>query len=199
MSFDASGTIGGAITFSKWKGRNYIRRHAIPSNPKTGAQVATRAMMRFLTTQWASLTAGQQAEWAAQATSDNITPLNAFVRYNMKRWTQFGDPFMDLTGVASTVPTLGALSLTGGVGQLTGLQNTTALNDGWGLLWALSKNTGFTPAKTDIVYVNRVGASSTSVVLTGLTPGVWYVRTAAFGKNLGFRTAFVAQQSTTVT
>lgn len=42
MSLDASGSIASTITFSKWKGRNYVRQLTIPSNPSTGAQVAIR-------------------------------------------------------------------------------------------------------------------------------------------------------------
>jgi len=34
-SQDASGTIGKAIVFSKWKGRNYVRKHVKPANPQS--------------------------------------------------------------------------------------------------------------------------------------------------------------------
>lgn len=43
MSLDASGSIAGAITFSKWKGRNYVRQLVIPANPRTAGQQAARA------------------------------------------------------------------------------------------------------------------------------------------------------------
>ena len=40
LSLDASGTVGGILTFSKWKGRPYVRTRVIPSNPKSGAKWA---------------------------------------------------------------------------------------------------------------------------------------------------------------
>lgn len=45
MSLDASGSVAGAITFSKWKGRNYVRQLVIPANPRTSGQQATRAAL----------------------------------------------------------------------------------------------------------------------------------------------------------
>lgn len=45
MSLDASGSIAGAITYSKWKGRNYVRQLVIPANPRTTGQQAARAAL----------------------------------------------------------------------------------------------------------------------------------------------------------
>jgi hypothetical protein len=42
MSLDASGSIAGALTFSKWKGRNYVRQLVIPANPRTTGQQTSR-------------------------------------------------------------------------------------------------------------------------------------------------------------
>jgi hypothetical protein len=35
MSLEASGTIGNALTFSRWVGRPYVRRYTVPGNPQT--------------------------------------------------------------------------------------------------------------------------------------------------------------------
>lgn len=43
LSLDASGTFGGAITYAKWKGRQYARIKGNPSNPKTIGQMTGRA------------------------------------------------------------------------------------------------------------------------------------------------------------
>lgn len=45
MSLDASGSIAGALTFSKWKGRNYVRQLVIPANPRTSGQQENRAAL----------------------------------------------------------------------------------------------------------------------------------------------------------
>lgn len=45
MSLDASGSIASALTFSKWKGRNYARQLVIPANPQTEEQQGVRAKL----------------------------------------------------------------------------------------------------------------------------------------------------------
>lgn len=45
MSLDASGTIGKTATFSKWKGRNYVRLRVIPFNGRTADQQLTRGFL----------------------------------------------------------------------------------------------------------------------------------------------------------
>lgn len=42
LSMDASGQIGKAMVFSKWKGRNYVRNYVRPANPQTPAQQESR-------------------------------------------------------------------------------------------------------------------------------------------------------------
>jgi hypothetical protein len=48
MSLDASGTVGKTTTFSKWKGRNYVRLRVIPQNPQSADQVDTRGFLGVL-------------------------------------------------------------------------------------------------------------------------------------------------------
>lgn len=46
FSLEASGSYGGALTFGKWKGRQYCRQLVIPSNPNTADQEAARNRLR---------------------------------------------------------------------------------------------------------------------------------------------------------
>jgi len=48
FSLEASGTIGNTITYSRWKGRPYVRRRVIPVNPMTADQIKVRNAMRVL-------------------------------------------------------------------------------------------------------------------------------------------------------
>ncbi len=48
MSLDASGTVGNTATFSKWKGRNYVRLRVTPMNPKTNGQAQSRIYLGAL-------------------------------------------------------------------------------------------------------------------------------------------------------
>lgn len=46
MSMDASGKFGGAIVFSKWKGRNVVRQLVVPANPNSAGQESARNRTR---------------------------------------------------------------------------------------------------------------------------------------------------------
>ena len=46
MSMDASGKFGGAIVFSKWKGRNVVRQLVVPANPNSAGQELARNRTR---------------------------------------------------------------------------------------------------------------------------------------------------------
>lgn len=46
MSLEASGSVAGALTFAKWKGRQYVRQLVQPSNPQSAAQETARNAMR---------------------------------------------------------------------------------------------------------------------------------------------------------
>jgi len=89
MSMEASGQLGKALVFSKWKGRAYVRSLVKPTNPRTITQVGMRTMMAWLTQHWKDITEPNQATWEAVAAQTVISPFNAYVSYNQKRWRQF--------------------------------------------------------------------------------------------------------------
>ena len=80
FSLEASGTIGGCIVYSKWKGRDYVRRHAIPSNPQSGLQVGVRSVFGWIAQDYTNLSDADISDWEDLAAGDNITPLNAQIR-----------------------------------------------------------------------------------------------------------------------
>jgi len=92
LSAAASGSIANTVTFSKCKGQNYLRKHAIPANPKTALQTSTRCMLRFLSQAWKSIDTTPKASWAARAAELNLSPYHAFIKANLQRWTQFHSP-----------------------------------------------------------------------------------------------------------
>lgn len=110
MSLDASGTLGDAITFSKWKGRNYVRERIIPSNPKSGAQTGRRAMFKFLSQAWADLAAGPKASWQDLADELVASTFNAFVSDNMKDWHNFLAPTQETPATRIGTPSDNALT-----------------------------------------------------------------------------------------
>lgn len=109
MSLDASGSLASTIVFSKWKGRNYIRQHVIPANPKSGGQVGVRSMFKFLSQHWVNLSVADQASWISRADDLVASTFNAFMSYNQRRWRDFNTPSnvdpADETGTIPTGPT----------------------------------------------------------------------------------------------
>jgi len=111
FSMSASGTLNDSIVFSNWKGRSYVRSHVIPHNPKSAAQTGIRAMMKFLSQQWAGLSTANQATWATLADAKKVSAFNAFVSYNLARWREFKGPSIEYPAaetVSAGTVTLGA-------------------------------------------------------------------------------------------
>lgn len=148
FSLDASGTIGDAIVFAKWKGRNYVRRHAIPANPKSVGQVSVRAMMKFLTQYWQSLTAGQQADWETRAAATDISPFNAFVSFNALRWGRFAFPSKETPATETGTPgTILNPTATAGSRSILLAVPISSDDDNWGVVIHSSLTTSFTPSR----------------------------------------------------
>lgn len=156
LSLDASGTIGDAITFSKWKGRNYIRERVIPSNPRSGLQVGFRSMFRFLAQNWDALTAPEKATWNDLADAAVISNFNAYISQNQQRWRRFTAPTQDTpaseAGAVGTY-TAGTPAATGGVASVS-IAHTidNVLNQNWGLM-IFKGGTGFSTALSNCVAI----------------------------------------------
>jgi hypothetical protein len=108
FGISATDSLGKAITFSRWKGRAYVRTLVKPKNPRSGLQVGMRSGVAFMSKNFKSLTAGQVANWKLAAKVGNVTPLNAQVRLNQTRVRQgFGvlrDPTL-AAGAVEAAPT----------------------------------------------------------------------------------------------
>jgi len=149
FSLAASGTIGDALVYSTWKGVEYVRKHAIPANPKSVGQVSVRSMLKFLTQYWASLTAAQQTDWETRAAATNISPFNAFVGYNMERWGRYAWPSkLDPATETGTPGTILAPTATAGSRSILLAVPISVLADNWGVVVHSSETTGFTPSRT---------------------------------------------------
>lgn len=92
QSLAASGSIAKAVTVSNWKGRQYLKRHETPRDPHSGAQLANRAMMRFLVEQWPTLTSANHQTWNQLAAQTNIAAYSAFLGHNLERFNRYASP-----------------------------------------------------------------------------------------------------------
>lgn len=179
FSLDASGSIGGAIVASKWKGRNYMRRLVTPANPQSDGQTTNRGIMGFLARAWAGIAALDQAAWNDLAAQGNFSPFNAYVRYNMRLWTQWTYPIQSIPDDGSgTAGTIATVTAAGGVGQISG---TVALTgdqvDNWGLAFYVNGTNDTVIAKTDLkLAIEKRDTSGQPYAITNLDPGVYYVK-----------------------
>lgn len=79
LSFGAGGTVAKTMVYSKWRGRPYVRRHVIPSNPNTTAQALTRNVFAVGNSFWKLMGSIAISPWDLFATGQVLTGRNAFI------------------------------------------------------------------------------------------------------------------------
>ena len=101
MSIDSSGTAFGALTASIWKGRNYIRDHVRPTNPKTNGQDAQRYLFADAVSEWHGLYDATKEQWALAA-RECSPPISGFNYWVMQYSLQGGTPTIPAVAPKST-------------------------------------------------------------------------------------------------
>lgn len=193
LSIDPSGTFGGLLTASKWKGRNYLRLRVNPSNPNTGLQQGMRASMRYMTQEYKNLSAAEKANWKIEGDKLSITALNAMVRISQVRVRQDKGIKRDPTyaeGAVEAAPTVPAV-----VNQPKSLKVTwvdSAGADDTCTFLHMSTTVGFTPGPANLLRVIDKGVQL--YIVPNLTTGTIYyfkLRGSEEGGTLGTLTAEV--------
>ena len=184
MSFDATGTIGNIATFSKWKGRNYVRQRVIPANPKSALQVSTRAILRFLSQAWVDVGSTPQGSWDDLAAAAQISPFNAYIGRNGRRYREFQAPSQTYPAAETgTEPVATLDSATGGPSYADVAMTITTLNDVWGVMLFRSATGTFTPSRGNCIAVLPVDNTGSLVYTdSNLAAGNWYYDANFFTK-----------------
>jgi len=199
FGLDASGSLGGSIVFSKWKGRTYVRRLSIPHNPKSGLQVGMRAGMKFITQDYKNLSATITGHWKTIADKTSVTPMNSQVSYGQKNIRLGKGLIQDPTAVAGTTPNVPA------TGSATALPKSLSLvwthpasNPGnyTTMIWR-STTTGFTPSTATLVAI--VSQATLAYVDRALITGTPYYYRIAETNTDGTIGAMIAQFTGTPT
>lgn len=199
FSLGASGTVAGAIVFSTWKGRPYVRQHAVPANPKSQSQLSIRAMLAFLSQAWVNLEDAAQADWATRAAVNNVSPFNAYVSYNMTRWGLNSPPSkLDPATELGTEQAIDAQTITPGIRSIALGWDVTVVNDGWGVCIYSDDETMPSQNRNILVGVMRCEDVQTYEFLhTGLTVGVErFYRIQPFTDEGKFVTWYAEQSAT---
>jgi len=161
FSFDASGTVGNAVTFSKWKGRSIVKRKATPSNPKTSPQVGIRASFAGCIAAYKALTTGNQSLWKLVGQAAQTTGLNAMVKRgqrNLKALMGIQQLPTQAASVAPYHPTGLAAVVNGDQVTLTWTDDVTANAYLVYLYQALT--TGFSPGPANLIAVIALGVET---------------------------------------
>lgn len=199
LSFDASGQIANTQVYSKWKGRPYVRRYTIPSNPDTAEQQLTRNTFRFLMNLWKYFPAGAIGAWDLYALNSRITANNAFIKLNngvLREETDLN--LMTISPAAGSGIIATNLALTPGNDQIQAVLTAPSLPTGWTITKAWFAAVASVNPQSSTVY-NVASASDAAtpydVTMTGLLSAQLYVvggwfeylkpdGSAAYGQNL---------------
>lgn len=138
LGMDASGTVAKAMVFSRWKGRIYVRRHTVPSNPRSPGQMLVRATMKMLVNFWKGGKVAWDADWVGIASEKVISTFNAFTGYNRDRWTMHLMPCAMPDPVATAAPDAPTnVDGTGYKGKIVVTWNDGAANAGDDIMGAI--------------------------------------------------------------
>lgn len=198
MSLDASGAIGRAIVFSKWKGRNYIRKLVKPHQPRSGLQVGQRAAMKFLTKNWSSLTATIQGHWATRVAKKGLTALNSMTQYDLplvRRNLGITQDYTVAAGAVEAAPTALAASTATKSSVITWVDSVGA-SDYCTFIYQSTVN-AFTPSSATLVAIIAHGVQTyTAIKLITGTPYYWRAGGCEKGGTLGTLAAQVTATPT---
>ncbi len=178
----ASGSLGGALIFSSSRGRSYLKKSAKPKQPRTAPQVAMRAFMTFLSDQWKNLSFFDRETWNDLALQSSISPFNAYQRVNLDLLrdhlgptTQYNAPPVGPGGgIAST-------QAIGGVRTALLRINLTSVGNNWAVQLYQVPSVGAPYDWNNTIHILPAFTTGWHEWRwTGLAPGTYYVRYAAF-------------------
>jgi len=201
LSSEARGQLANTIDYRKLSGTATARKKPHPKNPKTSAQESTRAMFRFLTQQWPSLTPSEEATWADIIPDDVRTPYLNYLKYNLNRWARFAFPTKTYPatedGTLSSIYRIHVVSGNGHVELLLKVRIT--LEDTWGIVVTRETFTPYTRARNNcIAFYEFQAATNRSEVDHPKRPGTYYYWGLGFTTKGNYKNSYTPVQIATV-
>lgn len=199
-STTALGTVAKTLIFSQSKNTNYMKTHAAPKNPKTDLQVSVRALVKFLSENWKTLSLAQQQSWFLKATSKNIHLYHAYIGANQSRWTTFRAPSKQ-DPATETLPAPANPLITafpsGSTAVLRIWSPTGAMP--WGLFIHRGTITNFPRLRENVIGILLQDiAADVYYYDKNLTPGTYYYRAIPFTET-GLKGPNSAQRTVVIT
>lgn len=179
LSLGGSGQIAQTQVYATWKGRPYVRRYVVPSNPQSTAQTLTRNTFGWLQNVWRYMPSGALAAWNQYATNSRFTAVNGFIKQNLSN-------LRDETTISQIIlsPATGggipvqAMTLTPGTGQITVALTAPSLPTGWTIQAGHALAIRQQNPQVDEHFTLTYGTDTStpySIVLSGLTASQVYV------------------------
>lgn len=179
LSFDASGAIAKTQVYSVWKGRPYVRRYVVPSNPRTAEQTLTRNTFSWLNNVWKFFPGSAVGAWNAYADSNRFTDRNGFLKLNNGPLRTATD-LLNMTISPSAKSGLIAedVTPTPAAGQITVALTPPTLPAGWTVVAAFAACLRDQNPQTEAFFDVTAGTDATSaysIILTGLAAADYLV------------------------
>lgn len=179
LSFEGSGQIAQTQVYASWKGRPYVRRYTVPSNPQTAEQTLTRNTFSFLTNVWKYWPGSAVAAWQLYADSLRITDRNAFLKQNLSPLREETDLLnMVMSPSARSGIAAAAMVLTPGNDQITATLTAPSLPTGWTITAAWAAAVENQNPQADAFYVVTAATDASAPyapVITGLKDATEYL------------------------
>jgi len=180
LSFSASGQIAKTQVYSKWKGRGYVRRHVVPSNPQTAEQSLTRNAFTFLQNVYKLAPALFTDPWDAYARGLVMTSRNALTKQNLPTLRTATDLniFTFSPGALGGLPPASAVA-TPGAGQISvAIAAPAVVPSGWTVYSAITAIIRDQDPQSGVLYNITALEDLTSAyvnLFTGLDAADWQV------------------------
>ena len=173
FSLTARKSLRKTLTYSSWRGIQYVRSHVIPANPNSTAQQEQRQNFRNVNLLWDYSGTRFREPWTARATGQPFTDRNLLLKQNIQ--AIYGETDMQsmvFSPGAGGAPPPTISSITPGSGQLTVNIAAPTAPTGWTIVEAVAAAVvDFDPQSPQSAVVIKEGFDATStyaVVLTGL-------------------------------
>lgn len=157
-SFKASGTLAGLLTYSNSRGRPYMKKKSHTPDQRTNPQLTYRMMFIWLANHWPTIGPAARLLWEAPAQLAKISPYNAYIGANTKRWLNMEGPSQTPTvddESSISIRQIGWGYYANGTFYIT-LKEAASANR-WGHVLHAGPIGGYTPTRATAVQINLDG------------------------------------------
>ena len=195
VSGEASGTLGGDVVYSSWRGVKYARRHVVPANPNTVEQQKTRDVFSWLNDGYKIMPPLLREVWDIFSRGEPMTDRNAFIKINVPLLREATDltNYVASPGAGGGFPLASLSASSPSAGTVQAIATISPLPTGWAVRSVIFAVLRDQDPHGDFMgrwEAREVTASPYQVTISGLTAGRYLVAAYAKFTRPDGRTAF---------